>query len=136
MVRMDRTDATVRAVCALLLLPQLTAGCVRREVSTIDVTPGAMSTDISSATNLPDAFVVVARPEVTGGCPRQLRDPGLQTTLTLHRSLMHPVSDTAAVSYRTVGDYAVEPRGRYGEGAGEGLRIDCGQLRALGVVRL
>lgn len=129
-------DVMLRACCAILLLPLFTTGCIRREISTVDVTPGAMTTDIRSATNLPDAFVVVTSSEATGGCPQQLRDPGLHTMLRLHRSLMHQVNDSTGVSYRTVGDYTVEPHGRYGEGAGEGLRIDCGALRALGVVRL
>jgi hypothetical protein len=35
-----------------------------------------------------------------------------------------------------VGDYAVEPQGLYGEEEGEGVRVDCGRLQAIGVVRL
>lgn len=136
-MRIERTtDVIVRAMVASLLLSLITASCIRREITTVDVTPGAMATDIRSATNLPDRFVVITASEVTGGCPQQLRDPGLHTVLRLHRSLMHQVSDSAGVAYRTVGDYAVEPRGRYGEGEGEGLRVDCGQLRAVGVVPL
>jgi hypothetical protein len=130
------TEVTVRAMCAFILLPLATAGCIRRETTTVDVTPGAMATDIRTATNLPDRFVVITPSDVTGGCPQQLRDAGLHTTLHLQRSLMHQVSDSAGAAYRTVGDYAVEPRGRYGEEQGEGLRVDCGHLRALGVVPL
>jgi hypothetical protein len=70
------------------------------------------------------------------GCgPPELRDTGLHTTLRLYRSMYRPQADTAR-AYRAVGDYTVEPRGRYGEGEDEGLRVDCTRLRAIGVVRL
>ena len=137
MIARERTaDARLCRLCAIVLLSHILAGCIRRELSTVDVTPGAMATEVRSATNLPDEFVAVTPPKVTGGCPQQLSDPGLHTTLRLQRSLMHQVSDSTGASYRTVGDYAVDPPGRYGEGEGEGLRVDCGQLRAIGVVRL
>ena len=38
--------------------------------------------------------------------------------------------------YRATGDYSVEPKGLYGEEEGEGLRVDCSRLRAIGVVAL
>src|SRR5690606_24738959 len=112
MSRISRKADVTRSAVVLLMLPLLAAGCVRRVVSTVDVTPGAMPSEIRSATNLPDQFDVVIPPEVTGGCPQQLRDPGLHTLLRLHRSVMQQVTDSAGASYRTAGDYQVEPRGR------------------------
>lgn len=95
-----------------------------------------MTSDLRTATNLPDRFAVVTPGAKPGDCPPQLRDPGLHTTLLLQRSLVYPVADTASAAHRAVGDYAVEPAGRYGEREGEGLRVECGALRAIGVVRL
>ena len=128
-------DMTGRAAAAAILLATLLAGgCIRRELSTVEVASDAM-THLRTATNLPDRFIVATPAALAGDCPPQLRDGGLHTTLRLQRSLMYPVADSAG-SARVVGDYSVEPAGRYGEGANEGLRVDCGTLRAIGVVRL
>lgn len=121
----------------LLLLLLAAGGCVRREVTTIEVMPDAMSVpDVRSATNLPQQFTVVTPPRTPGDCPPLLRDTGLHTTLRLQRSVMRPAPDSAGSGYRALGDYAVEPHGRYGELAGEGVRVDCERLRAIGVVPL
>ena len=111
-------------------------GCVQRQVSTVEIVSGEMSSDLRSATNLPQQFMVVTPSATPGDCPSQLRDPGLQTTLRLERSVMRQVSDSTAAGYRATGDYSVEPKGLYGEGEGEGLRLDCARLRAIGVVAL
>lgn len=124
------------ASAALVLATLLASGCIRREFSTVEVTSGAMTTDLRAATNLPDRFAVVTPGAKPGDCPPQLRDAGLHTTLRLQRSLLYPAADTASAAHIAVGDYLVEPAGRYGEGDGEGLRVECGALRALGVVRL
>lgn len=128
------TDRVVPAVVVVALL--VAGGCVRRQVSTVEIVSGEMSPDLRSATNLPQQFTVVTPAATPGDCPSQLRDPGLQTTLRLERSVMRPVSDSTAAGYRATGDYSVEPKGLYGEEEGEGLRVDCSRLRAIGVVAL
>lgn len=112
-------------------------GCVHRQSTTVEVTAGEMeaASDLRSATNLPTRFAIITPAASPGDCPPELRDTGLHTTLRLHRSMYRPQADTASV-YRAVGDYVVQPRGRYGEEEGEGLRVDCIRLRAIGVVRL
>ena len=127
---------TDRAVLTAVFAAVLFAGCVQRQVSTVEVVSGEMSTDLRSATNLPEQFRVVIPAATPGDCPPQLRDPGLHTTLRLERSVMRPVSDTTAAGYRAIGDYRVEPKGLYGEEEGEGLRVDCARLSAIGVVAL
>lgn len=120
---------------AILLATLLAGGCIRRELSTVEVASDAM-THLRTATNLPDRFIVATPAAQAGDCPPQLRDGGLHTTLRLQRSLMYPVADSAGSTHRVVGDYTVEPAGRYGEGPDEGLRVECGTLRAVGVVQL
>lgn len=128
---------TGRAVwAAILLATLLPGGCIRRELSRVEVTSDAMRPDLRTATNLPDRFVIITAAATAGDCPPQLRDAGLHTTLRLQRSLTYPAVDSAGSAHRVVGDYAVEPEGRYGDGEGEGLRIECGTLRGIGVVRL
>jgi hypothetical protein len=130
---MNRTGALALALVAIA-----SAACVRRETTTVDVTPDPLqgSAGMKSATNLPPQFTVVTAAGTPGDCPPELRDPGLRTVLRLRRSVLRPVSDSTASRYRAVGDYAVEPRGLYGEEEGEGLRVDCARLSAIGVVRL
>ena len=120
----------------VLLVLVLSAACVRTTYETVEVTPEPVqSEDVQSARNLPQAFAVVTPPRVPGDCPPALSDPSLGTNLTLQRSVMLPAADTAR-GYRAVGDYIVTPRGRYGDREGQGLRIDCQRLRAMGVITL
>lgn len=131
------TRMTERAVLPAVIVALLVAGgCVRRQVSTVEVATGEMSPDLRSATNLPQQFTVVTPSATPGDCPPLLRDPGLQATLRLERSVMRQVADSTGARYRATGDYSVEPRGMYGEEEGEGLRVDCARLRAIGVVAL
>lgn len=128
---------TDRAVLSAVVVALLVAGgCVRRQVSSVEVVSGEMSPDLRSATNLPQQFTVVTPAATPGDCPPQLRDPGLHATLRLERSVMRQVSDSTAARYRAIGDYSVEPKGLYGAEEGEGLRVDCSRLRAIGVVAL
>ena len=125
-----------RAVSAVLVAVLAAGGCISRQVSTVEVVTGEMSPDLRSATNLPQQFTVVMPSATPGDCPPRLSDPGLHATLRLERSMMRQVSDSTAAHYRAIGDYSVEPRGLYGEEEGEGLRVDCSRLRAIGVVAL
>ena len=126
----------MKAVPVLLALV-LGAACVRTTYETVEVTPEPVQNeDVQTARNLPQAFAVVTQPRVPGDCPPALSDPSLGTNLTLQRSVMLPVADTTRGGYRAVGDYIVTPRGRYGDREGQGLRIDCQRLRAMGVITL
>jgi hypothetical protein len=132
-----------RPAIAVLVLASaaVLAGCIRtttvvtgREV----VTSGPdRHAPLRSATNLPARFVVVTPATVSTDCPATLRDPGLGTVFTLQNSVLQPVSDEHGTHYVAIGDYAAEPRGRYGDDEpGDGIRVDCARLRPLGVVRL
>lgn len=112
------------------------SACIRREISTVEVASDMMSPDLRAATNLPDQFTIAGGAAASGDCPELLTDAGLHTTLELQRSFMVPSADSAGAVYKAVGDYSVTPSGRYGEADGEGLRVDCSRLSALGVVRL
>jgi hypothetical protein len=128
---------SARRALLAALAALVAAGCIRREYSVIEVTPDVMrSPDMRSAGNLPERFTVVTPPENAGDCPPVLRDTGLHTTLRLQRSVLRQVADSTSSGYRAIGDYAIEPHGRYGELEGEGLRVDCSRMSALGVIRL
>jgi hypothetical protein len=127
----------IAALAALLFL----SGCARtvvvtsREVLSDQQAP--QQTQLRSAANLPAAFVVVTPATVSTDCPAVLRDPGLNTVLTLYTSVLQPVRDEHGTHYEAVGDYVAEPRGRYGDTEpGDGIRVDCARLRPLGMVRL
>ncbi len=78
----------------------------------------------------PPAQLVVDTSFVRGpvaGCAGRLLDPRDGTRLRLRSSAQR--GDGAFV-----GDYDVEPAGRYGLGANEWLRVDCGAGRVLGAV--
>jgi hypothetical protein len=122
----DRAAAAWAFACILAC-----AGCVHRQSTTVEITASEMeaAADLRSATNLPSRFAIITPAAAPGDCPPELRDTGL------HRSIYRPQADTAR-AYRAVGDYTVEPGGRYGEAEDEGLRVDCTRLRAIGVVRL
>jgi hypothetical protein len=126
----------LRSVCGAAVLCGALVACVRTETTRVEVTPDPMRGDsLKPATNLPAAFTVLIAPSTPGDCPTRLRDAGLGTTLTLQRSTMRAAPDSTG-AFRAFGDYSAEPIGRYGEVAGEGLRVDCTRLRALGVVAL
>ncbi|MEX1184481.1 MAG: hypothetical protein WEF86_14815 [Gemmatimonadota bacterium] len=123
---------------AVLTTALMASGCVHTyETQIIDASTAAVTQQpLKSASNLPPTFVVVTPGASGGDCPLRLRDDGLRTMLTLARTLRIPIRDSAATTYETFGDYAVLPPGAYGDTEGDALRIDCGVLRALGVVRL
>jgi hypothetical protein len=137
-----RFQVRSRAVMAPgLALAVSAAGCVQRETVVTSrnvVTDGTThESSVRPGRNLPATFVVVTPPAVTTDCPQLLRDPGMQTELTLRSSVLQAVRDSLGTHYRAIGDYAVEPRGRYDdEQPGDGLRVDCARLRAMGIVRL
>ena len=62
------------------------------------------------------------------GCATRLIDPRDRTRLTLVRSTRRSASP------EFLGDYSVEPAGRYGVGASSLLRVDCMTGRGLGVI--
>jgi hypothetical protein len=132
----------MRARRAVLVLGLVLAGapaCVQRvEQSTSTVEVGELRREdvLRTAVNLPDSFVVVTRPATERDCAPALRDDVMKTMLTLRRSLLIPVQDAAGVAYHPFGDYAAEPGGKYGDQAGEALRVDCSLRRAVGIVTL
>jgi hypothetical protein len=94
-------------------------------------------TAVRSAQNLPGRFIVVTPASIDGDCPVRLRDDAVGTTLDLRRSMMLPARDTAGDRFQSVGDYQATPRGHYGDTEpGDGIRIDCNRLRAMGIVSL
>jgi hypothetical protein len=139
--RRGRPRIGLRAVVAAALALGATSGCVRRTVTTeiVDITPvTTQQQQMKSASNLPSRFEVVTPPRIESDCPSRLRDPELQALLTLSHSLMLPSRDTTASGrpFTVFGDYAIQPAGSYGDEPGEGLRVDCGRLRGLGLVQL
>ena len=138
-----RTQHRMRLVAAVGATLALSAasGCIRRTVTTeiVDITPVAtQQQQMKSASNLPGQFEVVTQPRIESDCPPRLRDPELQALLTLSNSIMLPTRDTTAGGrpYTVFGDYSIQPQGSYGDEPGEGLRVDCGRLRGLGLVQL
>jgi hypothetical protein len=83
------------------------------------------------AARVPEQFVPTEAPRPgAASCLVHLKDPRDETRLDLIRS-----TETGQDGGLThLGDYTVTPAGRYGVGAGELLRVDCGTGRALGVV--
>jgi hypothetical protein len=124
----------------VLVAAVLLAGCAQRVVVTSrEVISDQVSQQVSlrSAANLPPSFIVVTPAAVSTDCPPVLRDPGVNTVLTLRNSVLQPVRDEHGTHYQAIGDYAAEPRGRYGDDEpDDGIRIDCARLRPLGLVRL
>ena len=113
--------------------------CVRRvETSTSAVEVGELRREdtLRTAVNLPDSFAVVTPAATERDCPPALRDEAMKTMLTLRRSLLIPVQDAAGVAYQPFGDYSAEPAGKYGDQAGDALRIDCSRRRGVGIVKL
>jgi hypothetical protein len=91
---------------------------------------------VRSASNLPGRFRVLT-PARQGECPSRLADDAVGTVLDLRRATQLPVQDTAGVRYETFGDYRATPTGHYGDTQpGDGLRIDCTRLRAVGIITL
>ena len=124
-------------IAATSLAIVLCAACVRTTYETVEVTPEpAQQEELQTARNLPQAFAVVTAARAPGDCPPALSDPSLGVTLTLQHSVMLPVADSTRGGFRAYGDYVVTPRGRYGDREGQGLRIDCQRLRAMGVITL
>jgi hypothetical protein len=125
-------------VVALAAVASL-AACIRTvDLGTVEVAQD-MRQDavVRSAANLPATFTVAIPARSAGDCPPRLRDDALGATLDLERGLTLPVQDGSGTRYESFGDYRVTPRGHYGDTEpGDGLRIDCGRLRAVGVVTL
>jgi hypothetical protein len=123
-----------------LLLPLVLGGCTRTErVLSREVVGegGSRNPPLRSAANLPTTFIVITPAAVSTDCPPVLRDPVLNTVLTLQASTLQPIRDEHGTHYQAIGDYSAEPRGRYGdEEPGDGIRVDCVRLRPLGIVRL
>jgi hypothetical protein len=81
---------------------------------------------------VPEQFVPTeVPPPGAASCLIHLKDPRDDTRLDLIRSTEMTGRDGGPSH---LGDYVVTPAGRYGVGAGELLRVDCGTARALGVV--
>jgi hypothetical protein len=124
---------------ALAAVALLAAGCVRTvDLGSVEVAQDIRDqTGVRSAQNLPARFTVVTPAAVSGDCPARLTDSGAGTLLNLTRSMMLPVQDTAGSRFQSFGDYTITPRGHYGDTEpGDGLRIDCARLRAIGIVTL
>lgn len=124
----------VHALLILLVLP----GCIR----TVHLGTEEVAQDIRegpgmrSAQNLPQAFTVVTPPRVEGDCPVRLRDDAAGTVLDLRRSMMLPAAGGTRAT-EAFGDYRATPPGQYGDTEpGDGIRVDCSRLRAVGVVTL
>jgi hypothetical protein len=131
---------TLRAVLTISLAAHvLTGACVRTvhlgtEEVAQDIRQGG---SVRSAQNLPTSFTVVVHPAVPGDCPVRLRDDAVGTVLDLQRSMMLPVRDTVTGRFESIGDYRATPPGRYGDTEpGDGIRVDCTRLRAVGIVTL
>lgn len=112
-----------RMVGTLSILPMLGACAVSQPW---ELTP-------RPARDLPEQFVidtsvipVPLSPEA--GCVTRLLDPRDSTRLTLVRS----TRQTASPEF--LGDYSVDPAGRYGVGAEFLLRVDCMTGRGMGIV--
>lgn len=129
------TQRNLRAMAVLLALAA--AACVRTvEVARQEVTQVGGDERIGSAANLPPSFRAVSPPAVEGDCPPRLIDPVLQARLYIVRALAVPVTDSLGSRLQAMGDYRVEPPGHYELLPGDGLRVDCTRLRAIGAVRL
>lgn len=109
---------------------------VETTTTTVEVDDLRREDALRAAVNLPATFAVVTPAATPRDCPPALRDDRRNSNLTLRRSLLIQVQEGAVVAYRPFGDYAVEPPAQYGEQAGEGVRVDCVQLRGVGVVTL
>jgi hypothetical protein len=122
-------------LCALLLLP----GCIRTvDLGTVEVAQDIrQESGIRTATNLPQEFTVVIPARMAGDCPPRLRDDVVGATLDLQRAMMLPVQDASGTRYDSFGDYRITPPGHYGAATpADGLRVSCGRLRGVGLVRL
>lgn len=130
MTRRTRAGAVGMLAAAVVL-----AGCMRTVTTrTVVVEDNGLNAPLSTATNLPARFAVVREGQTATACPVELADP--PGRLLLRRSFGRPVQDSTGVRMEAVGDYAVQPPGRYGTTPGTGLRVDCERLRGLGVVPL
>lgn len=123
----------------LFLLAILANGCVRTvELDTVEVARDIrQEAAVRTAANLPPTFTVVTPGRLPGDCPPRLRDDGVGATLDLFRAMTLPIQDGDGTRYETFGDYRITPAGHYGTTSpGEGLRVDCARLRAIGLVTL
>jgi len=125
------------AVLPLLAVTQ--AGCIRTvDLGTVEVAQDIrQQSTVRTASNLPPVFAVVIPARVQGDCPPRLRDDGVGATLDLHRSMSLQVQDGDGQRWESFGDYRVTPPGHYGgTTAADGLRINCRELNAVGLVTL
>ena len=134
-----------RPLALAIALCTIVTSCHRKERPTGALAP---------ASGLPAAFTPVEwGPNSVGGesrpsggasgapverCAMVLRDARDDTRLQLMRSHATTGSsqrgDTTVTLYGATGDYAVSPAGRYGVGARQWLRVECGSWRGLGIV--
>jgi hypothetical protein len=136
-MRSARRDVVLRAAAGAAAVGALLVACVRTvDLGTVEVAQDIREQAVvRSAQNLPAQFTVVELAAVTGDCPRRLTDAGAGTLLDLIRSMMLPVQDTSGSRFQAFGDYTATPRGTYGDSRpGDAVRIDCGRLRAIGII--
>lgn len=98
--------------------------------ATVRVTGGEpWSSNGRPASGTPETFTPAdpAGKPLPDACLTRLVDPRDGTRLDLQQSMTQ--------NGVTKGDYAVSPPDCYGVGARELLRVDCGSLRAIGIVR-
>jgi hypothetical protein len=140
---MQITDVTAglnRLIPAAVLCTAVAlGGCIRTvDLGTVEVAQDIRAqATVRSASNLPGEFTVDTPARGAGQCAPRLRDDALGTVLNLQRAMQLPVESAEGTRYESFGDYRATPTGHYGDSEpGDGLRIDCTRLRAVGIVKL
>lgn len=134
---MTNRELILRSVLSLLAVAA--SGCIRTvDLGTVEVAQDIrQQSAVRTASNLPRTFAVVIPARIPGDCPPRLRDDGVGATLDLHRSMSLQVQDGEGTRWESFGDYRITPPGHYGgTGPADGLRINCRELNAVGLVTL